>query len=243
MITSDGWLDWAERMPVQDFSKKTWDGTNTRLGYIPHSAVGSLQGVIDVVFDPNSGRSVHGAIGYNGRTIQFYPFTACCWASGERVPNSRFIAFENEGGRNIPSQVNEVLTEEQIQANVRIIKDLSANRWTPRRPVNPSDKTATLYEHREMIRWGADATACPSGRIPWDEILRRLAAPDVDQQLKVELDERRNRLLLEHVMLNHYTLGRSDDDQFLSINDGNVVVATIKVPSKPSWWGNLPPIK
>jgi hypothetical protein len=31
-----------------------------------------------------------------------------------------------------------------------------------------------LWEHREMVRFGAAATACPSGRIPWDELIALL---------------------------------------------------------------------
>lgn len=175
MITSDGWLDWVERQPGP--SDKTWPDINAVQGYIPHSAVGSLQGVINVVFGPVSNeRSVHGVIGYNARVIQFYPFTASPWASGNREANKRFIAFENEGGR--PGNESEPLTEFQITINTRIIKELGDWKNYPveywHRPNSSNHKSASLYEHREMTRFGAPPTACPSGRIPWQVILSRL---------------------------------------------------------------------
>ena len=33
---------------------------------------------------------------------------------------------------------------------------------------------ATLFEHHEMTAYGASPTACPSGRIPWAEIIPAL---------------------------------------------------------------------
>src|SRR2546427_10675753 len=33
---------------------------------------------------------------------------------------------------------------------------------------------ATLFEHNQMTRYGASPTACPSGRIPWAEIIPAL---------------------------------------------------------------------
>lgn len=170
MITPDGWFDWAERQPGPP--EKVWPDVNANQGVVYHSAVGSLQGVINVVTGPvENNRSVTGVVAYDGRLVQFYPITASPWANGGHVPNRLLLGFEHEGGAN---PYNEPLTEAQIATDVRILQDLAKD-W--RRPTSPTDKDASLYEHNEMTRWGAAPTACPSGRIPWDEILQRLAPP------------------------------------------------------------------
>jgi hypothetical protein len=42
------------------------------------------------------------------------------------------------------------------------------------RPRRDDDTTATLWEHREMTRFGSAPTLCPSGRISWPEVVHRL---------------------------------------------------------------------
>lgn len=42
--------------------------------------------------------------------------------------------------------------------------------------VQAPPNTFILAEHNEVVRIGGTSTACPSGRIPWTEILRRLEA-------------------------------------------------------------------
>jgi nucleoid-associated protein YgaU len=178
VITEDGWLDWAVRVPGPP--DKVSSGTNPAMGYVPHSAVGFYGGWADRLFStdrrpdgrytPYAAASVHGWIAYNGAVTQHYPFTASCWASGSTFPNSNFVAFENEGGFD---PHDEPLTPAQISANARIIRELAAWRgWTGlRRPKNEHDTSGNLYEHCECVRWGSLPTACPSKRIPWDDIL------------------------------------------------------------------------
>ena len=113
---------------------------------------------------------------YDGACIQHYPLTASCWTSGSREANTRGVAFEIEGGA--PGRESEPLTEAQTRALERILGDIAAwkgvinDYW--RRPQGGHDLNATLYEHRECVRFGSSPTACPSRRIPWDELLRRL---------------------------------------------------------------------
>lgn len=172
MIDPNGWLDWAEIRPAPP--SKVNPGINDATLYIPHSAVGYWPGYVSRIYGTDRA-SVHGWIAYDGKVIQSYPLTARCWASGSTFPNNNGIAFENEGGHR---PENEPLTEPQIAANVRIIQDIgnwkgrSVEYW--RRPNGIKDTDATLYEHRECVRFGSEPTACPSDRIPWDEILRRL---------------------------------------------------------------------
>ncbi len=153
-------------------------------GVVYHSAVGSIEGVIKVVLAPKekqgkNPRSVTAVVGYDGRFVQFYPITASAWANGSHLANRLFVGVEHEGGK--PGNESEPLTPEQFAVDVRILQDLAAwknvgpDYW--RRPAAPDDGNAGLYEHREMVHFGAAATACPSGRIPWDEILAVLQAP------------------------------------------------------------------
>jgi hypothetical protein len=184
VITSDGWLSWAERVPGP--AEKVYSEANAAIGYVPHSMVGQLQGWYSRLFDMTrdadgqftkmAAASVHGSILRGGQVIQHYPFIASCWASGSRYPNTRFIAFENESVyRDGKPDESIPLTGPQIEANVRIIRELSQwSQWIPRRPVNAADLTASLYEHRECVRFGSAATACPSGRIPWARIIEEL---------------------------------------------------------------------
>ena len=178
MITSDGWLDWAERVPGP--ADKVYAQPNTIEGYVPHSAVGYYSGWSARLFSTDrrpDGRytsyaaaSVHGWIGYDGSVIQHYPFTASCWASDSIYPNTHFVAFENEGGFR---PENEPLRPAQLAANVRIITELRTRYgWhSCRRPTDEQDVSAQLYEHNECTRWGSAATSCPSSRIPWDIVV------------------------------------------------------------------------
>jgi LysM repeat protein len=181
MITQDGWLDWAVRVPGPP--DKVHSAPNKGLGYVPHSAVGYYGGWAPRLFSQDrrpDGRytayaaaSVHGWIAYDGSVTQHYPFTASCWASGSEYPNTHFVAFENEGGYD---PQDEPLTPAQIETNVRIIRELAKwRKWAGfRRPSDASDTTANLYEHCECQRFGSAPTACPSHRIPWDQIMALL---------------------------------------------------------------------
>lgn len=179
MIDDQGWLDWAIRTPGP--ADKVYSAPNACQGYIPHSMVGYLGGWYSRLFSTErdaAGRytdyaaaSVHCSILLDGTVVQHYPFTASCWGSGSRYANTMFIAVENEGGYD---PVDEPLREPQIVSSLRIVRDLSAWKgWSPRRPTGPDDLTATLYEHRECVRFGSPSTACPSNRMDglWKRML------------------------------------------------------------------------
>lgn len=184
-VDASGWLTWAQRYPGP--LAKQYSTPNAVQGYIPHSMVGYYAGWLSRLddmsrlpngrFTPNAAASVHGSVLYDGTVIQHYPLTTSCWASGSRSANTRFVAFETEGGP--PGNVSEPLTQAQFDAHVRIIREIAAWRgWQPRRPGGTGDTTATLYEHGEMTRFGAAATSCPSDRIDWPAILAALAEED-----------------------------------------------------------------
>jgi hypothetical protein len=193
-ITPDGWLTWARRLPGP--AEKLYAQPNRLQGYIPHSMVGYYRGWLARLFDmsrlpdgrftPYAAASVHGSVLYDGTVVQHYPLTASCWASGSREANTRFVAFETEGGP--PGNEAERLTPAQFRAHLHVIRELCSWRgWTPRRPRSPNDLAATLYEHREMTRFSAAPTACPSGRIDWAAMLLELLPRPTTQEEKMQL--------------------------------------------------------
>jgi hypothetical protein len=187
-ISSDGWFDWMRRVPGP--ADKAYSQPNSVDFYVAHSAVGYYGGWSARLFSPQrdaSGRytayaaaSAHGWIPYDGSCLQHYALTASCWASGSREANTRGVAFEIEGGA--PGKESEPLTEPQKQALLRILRDIAAWKGASnaywRRPDRSDDLNATLYEHRECVRFGSAPTACPSNRVPWHELLRRLETWD-----------------------------------------------------------------
>lgn len=179
MITADGWFDWAIRMPA------SLDKTNRDTNKVPlfnparaiflHSAEGYKDNLLDLAV--NGPLSWHASNMLDGEFYQHYPLTVQCWHASAANPWA--IGLEDEGvgdpelGAPEPS-----LSQPQIANAIRAIGELAAWRgWTPRRPVSPTDKTMTLWEHTEVVRVGGTGTACPSGRIPWDAILAGLNAP------------------------------------------------------------------
>ena len=190
MITPDGFFDWAERMSGP--AHKVWPETNTLEAVVFHSAVGSLQGVVNVVMGLAQ-KSVTGVVGYDGGFVQFYPVTASPWANGSHEFNRRYLGFEFEGGADTPETVSEPLTTAQVDAAVHILRDLAG--W---KNVSPTywERPWTLKEHRELV-----ATACPSGRIPWDAILAQLKGEPVAEPTQEQL-----RGMVVEAVVNKYLL-------------------------------------
>jgi hypothetical protein len=178
---TDGWLDWTERVPGPP--DKVYRERNVAAGYVAHSMVGGYAGAAARLFASEldaagayttyAAASWHFSVLASGSVIQHYPLAASCWASGSRVANTRFVAVETEGGG--AGNESETLTEPQVDAYVRLIRDVAASGgWAAIRPQSAADTSATLWEHREMTRFGSAPTLCPSGRIPWPEIVHRL---------------------------------------------------------------------
>lgn len=199
MISVDGWLNWALRDPAPE--DKVYAQRCAVLGFVPHSMEGIYRDARSRLFsrerdpqDPTrysrfAAASWHFSNLADGRLIQHYSVFASCWTSGARLPNTKFNACENEGNQ------YQALTEPQVANLARLMRELAAfGHWTPRRPTSPTDMTATLYEHRECVRFGAEPTACPSGRIPWARLIGALNEEDDDMQLV--WDAERSRLYL-----------------------------------------------
>lgn len=182
-ITADGWIDWAERVPGHTEKVNGW--LNPVAGFVAHSAEGweaYLRSNPPQTAAVGGRKSWHLSNLLDGRLLQHYPIYAQCWASGATLPNNSFVAMEHEGVAPVP------LTPAQTRTTTLVIQELAAiGGWNPQRQVN-------LWEHRECTRWGAEPTACPSNRIPWDVIL---AAPGGDPLDPVKEDalDRRNALV------------------------------------------------
>lgn len=178
MIDRDGWFDWMIRDPAP--LRKTNGGRNSIRGVVPHSAEGYWVTLLDLVH--NGPVSWFASNLKDGRCFQHYSVFAQTWTSGAGFPNNNFNAWENEG------VAGEPFTQRQTDNCVKIIRELSElGAWTPRRPLTFNDKAATLYEHKECVRWGADSTACPSGRVPWNDILIALDEGEDDMALELKV--------------------------------------------------------
>lgn len=169
MITPDGWLDWAIRLQPKPPTKNTNPGTNSVKGIFMHSA----EGYASVLLDPQSQWGYNGQHSWHlsnlmdGRVFQHYPFTVRCHHA--TAANQEYVGVENEGYSPRESSLNEA----QIANAIRFITEISEWKgWTPTRT---GDKTQTLWEHREVGWLGGVPSSCPSGRIPWSEILTRLS--------------------------------------------------------------------
>lgn len=197
MITDDGWLDFAVRVPGP--ADKVYSQPCTSEVYVPHDAVGYLQGWYGRLFsterdptDPTrysryAAASVTGIVldeidpaTGDAKAIQHYPLTASCWASGSRSINTRGNAFETERVRGNFESLE--TPPHMVRTHVRIIREIIAWKgWTPRRPADAGDMGATLYEHRECVRFGAAPTVCPSGRA--DPIWAALQEDDMAERV------------------------------------------------------------
>lgn len=166
-IDAQGWFDWAIRL--EPASKKVNPGVNTVKGLFMHSA----EGYGHVLLDPasqygyNGNHSWHLTNLFDGTLYQHYPLSAQCWHA--TAANNAYVGMENEG--RVPNEPT--LTDAQIVTTRRVIAELAERYgWTPSRPQSTKDTTHTLWEHREVGRLGGTISSCPSGRIPWQEILK-----------------------------------------------------------------------
>lgn len=175
MITPDGWIVGVERLPGHP--SKQNGGRNGLHGFVAHSAEGYQDYLLgNIIQRPASGgrKSWTFTNLFNGRLIQHYPIYSQVWTSGAGYPNNNMPSAECEG------QYFEPLTDAQVNNLVFIIREIAAAASrTDIRRLRDGESIAPrlaflLTEHRECTRWGADATACPSGRIPWETILERL---------------------------------------------------------------------
>lgn len=172
MISADGWVSWATKLYGNPDHVN--GGVNDVRGIFLHSA----EGYASVLLDPNSSYGYNGDLSWHftnlmdGRLFQHFPLTAQCWHA--TAANDSYVGIENEGLHTKETSLNQA----QIKNAVALIEEIAEWKgWTPTRPTSPVDFGATLYEHREVVRFGGSSTACPDGRIPWDTIMAGVAPP------------------------------------------------------------------
>ncbi len=158
------WMPWAVRRPGPP--QKVGYGSlrsSAKEGVVAHSMEGHLAAALAELDRPDRAASWHFSIATDGTIYQHYSTDDICWASGSLEANRRFVAVEHEGRAGQP------LTGPQVEALAKVIAWCAQRYGWPR-----LERGITLWEHREMVRFGAAPTACPSGRIPWDAVLAKL---------------------------------------------------------------------
>lgn len=156
----------AEWMPGPP--SKVNRGVNTCRGVVCHSMVGPYSAALAELYRFSRRASWHYSVLKDGRVIAHYPDEAQAWHAGSAYNNST-IGVEHEGGL---SPVSEPLTPAQLAASVRLVQ------WLAKAHGFPLVRTVGLWEHNEV---SGEPTACPSGRIPWDQYIEE------DDDMAIEL--------------------------------------------------------
>ena len=105
-----------------------------------------------------------------GPLLQHFAVGQHTWASGSLQANVLYTSMETEG------VAGEPLNENQNANLVRLLEWLHAEQDWP-----GYGRLMELWEHKEAVaQYGGGATACPSDRYDWDEILRRLSKPTLE---------------------------------------------------------------
>ena len=134
-------------IPAKRFSK----------GAMVHSAEGEWAGMLARLLSTDEVSWIFSIL-TSGVVIQHFPLSAICWHGGSRYPNERWFGVECEG------RAGEVLTPQQKTSLVNLL--LWAKEQENWSYIKLEKYTGTLGEHNWYY-----PTACPSGRIPWQEII------------------------------------------------------------------------
>lgn len=167
MISTDGWVDWAERLPGP--ASKVYPDYNKGQGFVNHSAEGEWTGTMIELQKPDREASWTFTNARGGKLFQHYSIYACPWASGAYQANIRYVAMESIGLEHEP------LDDGQRATAIRLWRELGF-----------TIRGVNLFEHREMAAlYGARATACPSNR--YDEAYEEMALEDRVKALELAL--------------------------------------------------------
>lgn len=175
-------IPWCEWRPGPA-SKRGYGGTTQipvsyKEGEVKHSAEGPLSATFGVLDNPNRQASWHFTLPKQGpvRVYQHYELEDICWHCGlpgdERhdtslVGNLTLWGEEHEG------IAGEALTPWQVENTIKLSEEL--RRQSPTYGREPPTLRVNLWEHN----WLSPApTACPSGRIPWAEIIMEIEGVD-----------------------------------------------------------------
>ena len=166
-----------------------WDGAPWKMGYpsfgtsgpkrgdVKHSAEGTSWSAIHDILNSQRRASWHFTVGYD-RVEQHYPISAHCWHAGDVGDDGAVRANIELVGIEHLGMAGESLTPYQIDATIAI-SEWCADQYHQDKFARYPDQVGvwTLVEHNQV---SDEATACPSGRIPWTEIMLRLRAAEED---------------------------------------------------------------
>ncbi len=164
-------------------------------GEIKHDSTGPLAQTLGVL-DNHPINSWQFTIDDSG-IYQHYPIDANCWHGNDTDPdqdvraNIDLVGIEHTRAKDNVIGVPRKLSVIQTELTTKLTRWLSETRERPLVYRFPSfgpqaDNAWELCEHNEV---GNDPTACPSGRIPWEIILKLLEG---DAMLKYETDHATN---------------------------------------------------
>ncbi|KKM92789.1 hypothetical protein LCGC14_1215000 [marine sediment metagenome] len=164
----------------------TSGASGPKRGDVKHSAEGGWGGIHAVLDDLSRSASFQFTVGYD-RFEQHYPYNAHCWHAGDAdddggvAANIDLVGIEHLGMAGTP------LTDYQVAATVQISEWCAAQEGITEFARYPEQAGVwTLVEHNEV----SDVpTACPSGRIPWDTILKALGDDDMTDEERRQLKE------------------------------------------------------
>lgn len=143
------------------------DDTHLNEGICAHSMEGSLAAAFGELNNPDRMASWTFSVAKNGDVYQHVDTSNIAWTNGSKLANKKFWGIEHEG------VAGEPLTDPQRNATTALMGWLLDS--VGLQPV----RHLTLFEHNEMTAYGAAATACPSGRIPWPEIIAGIEEEDM----------------------------------------------------------------
>lgn len=208
---SQTWLAFCTRRPGPA-RKQGYPGVAGRTlsqieGEVKHSMEGYLAGALGVLDNLSRQASWHFSIPKSGPPLQHFPLEAIAWHAG--LPGDRRVDTSLIGNLTLVGEEHEDypdnrLNENQIHWSTRISK--AVRQVSPHVAAAPPTLRVNLWEHRWL-----SATSCPSGLIPWAEIIQRVTEEEEAMLLAVQ----------------HSTKG-------IYVLDG-----PYKVHVGPAWWGAL----
>jgi len=184
-------------------------------GQVNHSAEGYWAGLYSALDGPLQ-KSWQLTVGYD-RVEQHYPISAHCWHAGDVDDDGAVAANLDFIGVEFLGMAGEGLSPYQVDMAVRIPQWCAEQEgrsifrrfdgWDPDEP-----GLWLLAEHNEV----SDVpTACPSGRIPWAQIMRRVKEDD-DMAAMEEIMRLREELEAVNRFQNEIILGQKAAIDYLA---------------------------
>ena len=143
-------------------------------GDVKHSAEGDWPGLYAVLDGP-AASSWHFTVGYD-RVEQHYPVGDYCYHAGDVDGDGAVAANIDLVGIEHLGSAGEPLTTYQVEMTIQVSLWCAEQYGIARFARYPEQEGVwTLVEHNQVSDM---PTACPSGRIPWGEIIGRLTEED-----------------------------------------------------------------